>query len=115
MTARSWCRAKATWQQKNAAGALVDYARTVEFTFSEVGTAFTIEAPEQVWTTYALQIHHVSVSYPTDWDLYKSTKTKTFEEFDGPIYAFTSIGRYASKGVTLNALVRYLVANKPSY
>jgi hypothetical protein len=107
--------AQATWQQKNAAGALVDYAMKFEFTFSGVGTAFTIEAPEQVWTAYTSKIHHVTISYPTDWDLFKSTKTKTFDEFDGPTYAFAAIGRYASKGVALNALVRYLVANKPSY
>jgi hypothetical protein len=108
-------RTKATWQQKNAAGAMVDYGKTVEFTFTDVGQSFTIDAPEQVWTTYASKIHHVSISYPTDWDLFRSTKTKTFDEFDGPIYAFASIGRYASKGVNMNALVRYLVANKPSY
>ncbi len=107
--------AQATWQQKNAAGALVDYAMKFEFTFSGVGTSFTIEAPEQVWATYASKIHHLSIAYPTDWDVYKSTKTKTFEEFDSPIYAFATVGRYASKGATLNALVRYLTANKPSY
>jgi hypothetical protein len=108
-------RTKATWQHKKPDGVLVGYEKTVEFTFTDIGKAFTIEAPEQTWTTYTSKIHHVSISYPTDWDLFKSTKTKRFDEFDGPIYAFSAIGRFASKGVSLNAVVRYLVANKPSY
>lgn len=107
-------RTKATWQQKNAAGALVDYAKTVEFTFSNIGTSFTIAAPDQVWRTYTSKIHHLSISYPTDWDLFKSTKTKTFDEFDGPIYAFATVGRYASRGFSLNALSRAFATVAPT-
>ena len=105
---------KASWQQ-TVSGSPVDAAMTVEFTFTDVGTVFTIDPPAQVWTTYTSAINHLSIGYPTDWDLFKSKKTGKFDEFDGPIYAYSTVGRYAAKGVNLNALVRYFAAHKPSY
>lgn len=107
--------AKATWQQKNAAGALVDTAMAFEFAFTDVGTSFTISPPEETWIPYTSKINHASMAYPSDWDLFAAKKTGKFDEFDGPIYAFTSFGRYAAKGVSLNTLVRALVAKGPSY
>lgn len=103
--------AEATWQQKNASGVLIDVAMAFEFTFSNVGMSFTIEAPEQTWTTYASALNHMSFGYPDDWDLIKAKGKIKYDEAAGPDAAYADAWRYAARGFTLNQLARAIASN----
>jgi hypothetical protein len=102
--------AKSTWKQ-TASGAPVDVALTIDFTFSDFGTSFAIAAPEEIWTTYTSSLNHMTFGYPVDWDLFKAKGKIKYDEVSGPAAAYADFSRYASRGFTLNQLVRLISAN----
>ena len=102
--------AVATWKQK-VAGVLSDVTMSMEFTFTDVGTSFTIAEPAEVWTTYASKSHHLVFGYPVDWDLFKAKGKTTYDEVVAPVGPYATIYRYPARGFALNSIVRYITSN----
>jgi hypothetical protein len=90
-----------TWTQA-AGGQMLDASMTFELGFSEVGTAQSIRAPEDVWQRFNADKRGYSIAYPSNYD---HTTRQGYDYFIGPDSLYFA-SRTDNEGYTLNVLAR---------
>jgi hypothetical protein len=117
----------ATWTQASGS-TTVDAQRTVELSFTDVGTAIAVDPPDEVWVKNTSKRYGYRVAYPEDWTFEKGSK-KYSDSYWGDDGDRVYIARTSASGLSLmtwsNAIQKYLpqytgykgvkiISNKPA-
>jgi hypothetical protein len=91
-----------TWQQKLGDQA-PNGSMTIEISFSQLGVAQSIRAPDEVWSVHSSARYDYSIAYPSDYDY---SKDKDYDYFFAPDLDFYGVSRVSNQGLTLNIIAR---------